>query len=162
MRRGARDQAGSAGGDPILNRVQTQIEVGRRMGDGADRDHVHAGFGDGADGGQVHPARGLQRHAAALGLLHRRGEVFEAEIVQKDALSASVQRLVELQERGTTVLLASHDEGHIRRLCCRTVWLAQGRIQAEGDPDTVGIVARTTSADMGDAVIAGLVVLSRG
>ncbi len=46
-------------------------------------------------------------------------------------------RLEELQARGTTVLLASHDETHIRRLCNRVVWLAKGRVRAEGSPDAV-------------------------
>ncbi|MGH3104656.1 MAG: ABC transporter ATP-binding protein [Gaiellaceae bacterium] len=46
-------------------------------------------------------------------------------------------RLEELQEAGTTILLASHDDSQVRRLCQHVVWLARGRVQAQGDPDTV-------------------------
>lgn len=46
-------------------------------------------------------------------------------------------RLSELQARGTTILLASHDEDQVMRLCGRVVWLAQGRIQAQGSPEEV-------------------------
>lgn len=47
------------------------------------------------------------------------------------------RRLEELQAGGTTVLFASHDETQVRRLCGRVVWLAHGRMQAQGDPDEV-------------------------
>ena len=46
-------------------------------------------------------------------------------------------RLEELQEAGTTILLTSHDEGQVRELCGRAVWLARGRLRAQGDPDEV-------------------------
>jgi lipopolysaccharide transport system ATP-binding protein len=46
-------------------------------------------------------------------------------------------RLAELREHGTTILLASHDDGIVRRLCEQVVWLSHGRIQALGTPDDV-------------------------
>jgi lipopolysaccharide transport system ATP-binding protein len=46
-------------------------------------------------------------------------------------------RLHELQEAGTTILFASHDESQVRRLCQHVVWLARGHVQAQGDPDSV-------------------------
>jgi lipopolysaccharide transport system ATP-binding protein len=46
-------------------------------------------------------------------------------------------RLAELQEAGTTIVLASHDESQVKRLCGRAVWLAGGRVQAAGPPDEV-------------------------
>jgi lipopolysaccharide transport system ATP-binding protein len=46
-------------------------------------------------------------------------------------------RLAELQERGTTILLASHEENQIESLCSRAIWLVQGRMQAYGPPDEV-------------------------
>jgi lipopolysaccharide transport system ATP-binding protein len=46
-------------------------------------------------------------------------------------------RLAELQEAGTTIVLASHDESQVKRLCGRVVWLAGGRVQAAGSPDEV-------------------------
>jgi hypothetical protein len=47
------------------------------------------------------------------------------------------ERLLELRENGTTILLASHDETQVRRLCDRVVWLSRGRVQASGAPDDV-------------------------
>ena len=46
-------------------------------------------------------------------------------------------RLEELQARGTTILLASHDQSLVQRLCTRVVWLDQGRVQALGEPGDV-------------------------
>lgn len=46
-------------------------------------------------------------------------------------------RLEQLQARGTTLLLASHDEAIVRRLCSRVLWIDQGRVQALGEPDDV-------------------------
>ena len=46
-------------------------------------------------------------------------------------------RLEELQRGGATIMLASHDEAQIGELCTRVVWLARGRIQAQGSPDEV-------------------------
>ncbi len=46
-------------------------------------------------------------------------------------------RLEEMQRGGTAVLLASHDEDHVRRLCDRVVWLSRGQVAAHGTPDDV-------------------------
>jgi lipopolysaccharide transport system ATP-binding protein len=46
-------------------------------------------------------------------------------------------RLEELQAGGTTILLASHEEALVRRLCSRVVWIDGGRVQAHGEPDEV-------------------------
>ena len=51
--------------------------------------------------------------------------------------SKCYDRLRELQERGTTIVLASHDEGQVRNVCDRVIWLSHGRVQAYGDPDEV-------------------------
>ena len=48
-----------------------------------------------------------------------------------------VDRLEQLRAQGTTVLLASHDEALVRRLCSRAVWLAHGSVEAAGDPEHV-------------------------
>ena len=45
------------------------------------------------------------------------------------------QRLEQLRQRGTTILLASHDEGQVRAVCDRVVWLAHGRIEVDGTAD---------------------------
>ena len=46
-------------------------------------------------------------------------------------------RLEEMQQGGTAVLFASHDEEHVRRLCDRVVWLSHGEVAAHGSPDDV-------------------------
>jgi lipopolysaccharide transport system ATP-binding protein len=48
-----------------------------------------------------------------------------------------LDRLGELRQRGTTVLLASHDESIVRRFCSRALWLARGSVQAVGAPEDV-------------------------
>ena len=48
-----------------------------------------------------------------------------------------LDRLHELQAGGTTILMASHDDSLVRRFCSSVVWLAHGRVQAHGDPDSV-------------------------
>jgi lipopolysaccharide transport system ATP-binding protein len=46
-------------------------------------------------------------------------------------------RLAEMQRTGTTIVLCSHDEAQVTRLCDRVVWLAHGRMQAVGAPGDV-------------------------
>lgn len=47
------------------------------------------------------------------------------------------RRLRELKERGTAVLLVTHDTQSIRLFCDRAIWLDRGRVRLEGDPTTV-------------------------
>jgi lipopolysaccharide transport system ATP-binding protein len=49
----------------------------------------------------------------------------------------------ELRQRGTTVLLVSHNLAHIRRFCDRAVLLDAGQVVAAGDPG--GVIARYLS-----------------
>lgn len=46
-------------------------------------------------------------------------------------------RMSELQERGVTIVLVSHDSAAIKRLCRRVVWLEHGRVVDEGDPEDI-------------------------
>lgn len=46
-------------------------------------------------------------------------------------------RIRGFQERGTTILLVSHDMGSVKSLCGRAVWLNKGRIKALGKADEV-------------------------
>jgi lipopolysaccharide transport system ATP-binding protein len=48
-----------------------------------------------------------------------------------------LNRLTELRAQGTTVLVASHDEGLVRRFCDRALWLARGSMEAVGGPEEV-------------------------
>jgi teichoic acid transport system ATP-binding protein len=49
----------------------------------------------------------------------------------------SEQRIRELREEAGTVFLVSHGLGIIRDSCTRAIWLENGRIVLDGDPDTV-------------------------
>jgi ABC-type glutathione transport system ATPase component len=48
-----------------------------------------------------------------------------------------LSRMSDLGDEGRTVLFVSHDLGPIRRLCERVIWLADGRLRMDGDPDDV-------------------------
>jgi ABC-type polysaccharide/polyol phosphate transport system ATPase subunit len=49
-----------------------------------------------------------------------------------------LQRLTDLREAGTTIVLVTHDILMTRNYCDRVVYLEQGRVKAIGDPETVG------------------------
>lgn len=46
-------------------------------------------------------------------------------------------KLDEFKKQDVTIVLVSHSIGEIRRLCDRVIWLKDGGIVAEGDPDFV-------------------------
>lgn len=58
--------------------------------------------------------------------------VGDAEFQEKSA-----DRMAQFMNSGTTILFVSHSLNDIRRFCRRVIWLQQGRLQAEGDPETV-------------------------
>ena len=45
--------------------------------------------------------------------------------------------MMELMTGGTTVFFVSHSLKQIRQMCSRVVWLEHGRMQAQGDTQTV-------------------------
>jgi ABC-type polysaccharide/polyol phosphate transport system ATPase subunit len=49
-----------------------------------------------------------------------------------------LQRLTDLREAGTTIVLVTHDILMTRNYCDRVVYLEQGRVKAIGDPEIVG------------------------
>ncbi len=51
--------------------------------------------------------------------------------------SRCVQRIQQIQDAGTTVILVSHDLSTVRRMCDRVLWIDSGTVQAEGKPDKV-------------------------
>lgn len=75
-----------------------------------------------------------------------------------------LDRLSELRASGTTVLMASHDEGLVRRYCGRALWLARGSVQAIGEPDRVYEAYREamTSETARRAEVLGLAGRGRG
>jgi len=48
-----------------------------------------------------------------------------------------LRRIRELQQRGITILFVSHSMATVRQMCSRAVWLANGRIMADGMPEQV-------------------------
>ena len=48
-----------------------------------------------------------------------------------------LQRVEEAGANGMTVLFVSHDMAMIQRLCNRVIWLSAGRLEQDGDPETV-------------------------
>ena len=49
----------------------------------------------------------------------------------------SSQRIQQLRDEADTIFLVSHSMGAIRSACNRVIWLEQGQIVADGDPDVV-------------------------
>ena len=48
-----------------------------------------------------------------------------------------LERIDRLREQGTTILFVSHDANAARRLCHRAIWLDNGRVVLDGNPETV-------------------------
>lgn len=48
-----------------------------------------------------------------------------------------IARIHEIQREGTTILFVSHDGDIMRRLCSRVLWLRDGSLHRDGDPDAV-------------------------
>lgn len=44
------------------------------------------------------------------------------------------EKLFEIREKGTTIVIVSHSPGQIERICDRTIWLENGRIREDGIP----------------------------
>lgn len=46
-------------------------------------------------------------------------------------------KLSELGESDKTIVIVSHDLNSIKNLCNRAIWIYQGRVKGDGDPDYV-------------------------
>lgn len=49
----------------------------------------------------------------------------------------ALEKMQEFVREGRTVVLVSHDMGNIRGLCRQALWLDRGRVQAQGDTESV-------------------------
>ena len=47
-------------------------------------------------------------------------------------------KLLDLKERGTTIVIVSHSMEQVERICNRSIWIHEGKIRADGDPKDVG------------------------
>src|SRR6476661_6446660 len=77
-------------GVPLLE-IQREVERGRRVREGADRDPVDASLGDGADRLQVHSARGFGG-GAAVDQLDAPGHYVGRHVVEHDDVGARLDR----------------------------------------------------------------------
>lgn len=48
-----------------------------------------------------------------------------------------LERMERLLDKGTTLLLVSHSDGQVRKLCRRAVWLERGAVRMDGPADDV-------------------------
>ena len=48
-----------------------------------------------------------------------------------------IAKFHEIQRAGTTILFVSHEEGAVRELCERAIWLCQGELRSDGPADKV-------------------------
>ncbi|WP_026661182.1 ABC transporter ATP-binding protein [Butyrivibrio sp. AC2005] len=46
-------------------------------------------------------------------------------------------KLEEIIERGTTIVLVSHEQQQIERICNRCIWICDGKVKAEGKPSEI-------------------------
>jgi branched-chain amino acid transport system ATP-binding protein len=62
-----------------------------------------------------------------------------------------IGRILELNQRGTTILLIEHNMDMVARLCGRIIVMAQGRVLREGKPDEVARDTAVIAAYLGVA-----------
>jgi branched-chain amino acid transport system ATP-binding protein len=71
--------------------------------------------------------------------------------VNPSLLELIIDRIVELNRQGRTILLIEHNMDMVTRLCGRVVVMASGRRLAEGRPDEVSRDPAVVNAYLGDA-----------
>jgi branched-chain amino acid transport system ATP-binding protein len=71
--------------------------------------------------------------------------------VNPSLLEVIIERIAELNRRGTTFLLIEHNMDMVARLCGRVLVMASGQLLAEGTPDAVARDPRVVDAYLGGA-----------
>jgi lipopolysaccharide transport system ATP-binding protein len=56
-----------------------------------------------------------------------------------------IERVLELKERGTTIVFISHDLRAVQKLCSRVILLSKGQIEADGDPAEIIALYQSSS-----------------
>jgi len=74
----------------------------------------------------------------------------------------SFERILELRDRGTTILFCSHALYQVEVLCDRAIWLDHGRIAASGSPADVTVAYRESLAQANRAPAVGETQRSAG
>jgi len=100
-----------------------------------------ADIGDVLDKPIKHYSTGMQARLALSVALCGEFDVLlldEALSVGDQAFRHKVERrLKQYHEEGGTLILVSHDLGHLRSLCSRVIWLHEGSIAEDGNTETV-------------------------
>jgi ABC-type polysaccharide/polyol phosphate transport system ATPase subunit len=60
-----------------------------------------------------------------------------------------IERIMELQKAGTTIVFISHDLRAVQKLCDRVILLRRGQIEADGDPDETIELYQSLSQQLG-------------
>jgi ABC-type polysaccharide/polyol phosphate transport system ATPase subunit len=60
-----------------------------------------------------------------------------------------IERIMELQKAGTTIVFISHDLRAVQKLCNRVILLRKGEIEADGDPDETIELYQSLSQQLG-------------
>ncbi len=63
----------------------------------------------------------------------------------------ATKRMKEMMSRSRLMVMVSHDLGSIRELCTRVVWLEQGRVIMQGDPNQVVEAYKASVAPVAEA-----------
>lgn len=113
----------------------------REVFDRMDSIREFSGLGEAFD----HPAKtyssGMSLRLSFSAAIHGEPEVLliDEALAVGDAFfqQRCLARLRQLRERGTTIVLVSHDPSAVISLCDRAMWLETGRVAAEGSPAEV-------------------------
>ena len=60
-----------------------------------------------------------------------------------------IERIMELQNSGTTIVFISHDLRAVQKLCDRVILLKKGKIEADGDPEETIALYQSLSQQLG-------------
>ena len=98
-----------------------------------------AGVADYADVAIKYYSRGMATRLAFAVLTSQSPEILLLDEAlgggDQNFRARAQQRLNELMDRSSTLLIASHDLSLIERVCTRVLWLDGGRLIRDGSPD---------------------------
>lgn len=88
-----------------------------------------------------HYSTGMYARLASSVALHLDPDVILADEIlavgDQEFQQRGVARMLELHERGVTIVLVTHQVSTARDVCDRLIWMDSGRLQLEGDPRKV-------------------------
>lgn len=88
-----------------------------------------------------HYSSGMYSRLACSVALHLDPEIILVDEIlavgDADFQQRGILKILELHERGVTVLLVTHESATARDICDRLIWIDHGKLREEGDPRTV-------------------------